>query len=40
MYDILQGRVSITQLREVRVEDLLQRETVSLEPVAGGSLGT
>jgi hypothetical protein len=39
MYDILQGRVSITQLREVRVEDL-QRETVSLEPVAGGSLGT
>ncbi len=31
MYDLLQGRVSITQLREVRVEDLLQRETVSLE---------
>ena len=31
MYDLLQGRVSITQLREVRVEDLLQSETVSLE---------
>jgi len=31
MYDLLQGRVSITQLREVRVEDLLHRQTVSLE---------
>jgi FlaA1/EpsC-like NDP-sugar epimerase len=31
MYDLLQGRVSITQLREVRVEDLLERETVSIE---------
>ena len=31
MYDLLQGRVSITQLREVRVEDLLHRETVSIE---------
>ena len=31
MYDLLQGRVSISQLREVRVEDLLHRETVSLE---------
>jgi NAD(P)-dependent dehydrogenase (short-subunit alcohol dehydrogenase family) len=31
MYDLLQGRVSITELREVRVEDLLHRETVSLE---------
>jgi hypothetical protein len=31
MYDLLQGRVSITELREVRVEDLLERETVSLE---------
>jgi FlaA1/EpsC-like NDP-sugar epimerase len=30
LYDLLQGRVSITQLREVRVEDLLHRETVSL----------
>jgi FlaA1/EpsC-like NDP-sugar epimerase len=37
MYDLLQGRVSITELREVRVEDLLQRETVSLgeEDVVG-----
>ena len=25
MYDLLQGRVSITELREVRVEDLLER---------------
>jgi FlaA1/EpsC-like NDP-sugar epimerase len=31
MYDLLQGRVSISQLREVRVEDLLHREEVSLE---------
>ena len=31
MYDLLQGRVSITQLRQVRAEDLLHRETVSLE---------
>ena len=31
MDGLLQGRVSITQLREVRVEDLLERETVSLE---------
>jgi FlaA1/EpsC-like NDP-sugar epimerase len=31
MYDLLQGRVSITELREVRVEDRLHRETVSLE---------
>ena len=31
LYDLLQGRVSISQLREVRVEDLLHREAVSLE---------
>jgi len=31
MYDPLQGRVSISQLREVRVEDPLHREAVSLE---------
>jgi len=31
MYDLLQGRVSISQLREVRVGDLLHREEVSLE---------
>jgi FlaA1/EpsC-like NDP-sugar epimerase len=31
MYDLPQGRVSITELREARVEDLLERETVSLE---------
>jgi FlaA1/EpsC-like NDP-sugar epimerase len=30
LYDLLQGRVSISHLREVRVEDLLHRETVSL----------
>ena len=31
MYDLLQGKVSISGLREVRVEDLLHRETVSLK---------
>ena len=31
MYDLLQGKVSISELREVRVEDLLHREAVSLE---------
>ena len=31
MFDLLQGKVSIASLREVRVEDLLLRETVSLE---------
>ena len=31
MYDLLQGKVLITHLREVRVEDLLHREAVSLE---------
>jgi FlaA1/EpsC-like NDP-sugar epimerase len=31
LYDLLQGRLSISQLREVRVEELLHRETVSLE---------
>ena len=31
MYDLLQGKVSITQLRPVPAEDLLHRETVSLE---------
>jgi FlaA1/EpsC-like NDP-sugar epimerase len=30
-FDLLQGKVSISSLREVRVEDLLNRETVSLE---------
>jgi FlaA1/EpsC-like NDP-sugar epimerase len=30
LYDLLQGKVSISHLREVRVEDLLHRETVSL----------
>ena len=29
MYDLLQGRVSISHLREVRLEDLLHREEVS-----------
>jgi FlaA1/EpsC-like NDP-sugar epimerase len=31
LYDLLQGKVSISQLREVRAEDLLHREQVSLE---------
>ena len=31
MYDLLQGKVSISSLREVRVEDLLHRDEVSLE---------
>jgi FlaA1/EpsC-like NDP-sugar epimerase len=30
LYDLLQGKVSISQLREVRVEDLLHRDEVSL----------
>jgi FlaA1/EpsC-like NDP-sugar epimerase len=30
-YDLLQGKVSIRELRDVRVEDLLERETVSFE---------
>ncbi len=33
LYDLLQGKVSIRALREVRVEDLLDRETVSLRGV-------
>jgi FlaA1/EpsC-like NDP-sugar epimerase len=31
LYDLLRGRVSISQLREVRVEDLLHRDEVALE---------
>ncbi len=31
LYEILSGRVSLTQIREVRVEDLLRREPVHLD---------
>ena len=34
MYDILSGQVSVSQIREVNIEDLLRREPVKIDTVA------
>lgn len=36
LYELISGQVSITQMREVRIEDLLRREPVHVDKIEGG----